>query len=102
MSRGFNKKLSIRIVIATWGLAGFLLVNYYSSLCISFLTIPITKPLIQSIEELRKHPEIQLVIDKNRNAEAFLLVELVQSIISTFNIDFYFTVCGVWISERIG
>ena len=81
MSYRFNKKLCIRIVVATWGLAGFLLVNYYNSLCISFLAIPITKPLIESIQELKKRPEIQLVMDKNRNIEALFLVELVQSIL---------------------
>jgi len=74
MAYRFSKKLAIRVIIATWSLAAFLFTNYYSSLCISFLTIPIKKPLIQSIHELRNHPEIRLVMDKNRNVQALLLV----------------------------
>ena len=70
----FRKRLAIRIVVAAWSLAALLLVNYYNSLYISFLTINVKHPLIQSIHELQAHPEIRLVTDKNRNTEALLLV----------------------------
>ena len=80
----FNKRLAIRIVIATWSLGALLLINYYNSLCISFLTIPIKKPLIQSIEELQNHPEIRLVMNKNQNTASLVLVNS-----SYFNIEPY-------------
>ena len=72
----FSKKLEIRISIAIWSLAAFIIINFYSSLCISFLAVPVTKPLIKSIHELRnnQHPDIRLVTGKNLNIEALLLV----------------------------
>jgi len=69
-----SKKMAIRIVVITWGISALLLINYYNSLCVSFLTVPIKNPLIQSIQELRDHTEIQLVMDKNRNVQSILLV----------------------------
>ena len=69
-----SKKLAIRIVVITWGISALLLINYYNSLCVSFLAVSIKKPLIQSIQELRNRPEIQLVMDKNRNVQSTLLV----------------------------
>lgn len=105
----FSKRLSIRIVIAIWSLAAFLLINYYNSLCISFLAVPITEPLIQSIHELQnnRHPEIRLVTNKNKNIEALLLVYrfTISQSIKQIDIDFPYTTRSVGrirIAKRIG
>lgn len=74
VGHGFSQRLTIRIVIASWSLTALVLINSYNSLLTSFITAPNPQPLIKSIYELRDRPDIRLVTDRNRNAEAVLLV----------------------------
>ena len=69
-----SKKVPILLIAGAWTLATFVLQNYYTTLLISYVTAPNPQPLITSIYDLRKHPEIQLVTDKNNNIDAIFTV----------------------------
>lgn len=56
-----SKKLGFRILVGTWALGCFLLVNYYNSILTSFFTSPNYQPLIKSVYDLQKKTDIKMV-----------------------------------------
>lgn len=72
----FNNKWSIRIIIATWGIAAFLLQNYYTGDLTSYMTAPNPQPLVKTEKDLYSRGDIHLVTFKNKNADALMSVNL--------------------------
>jgi ionotropic glutamate receptor len=66
--------MPVLLLAGAWGLAVFLLTNYYTTLLISFVAAPNHHPLIQSIFDLRNRPDLRLVTDKNINIDIILSV----------------------------
>jgi len=62
--------------VATWCLATFVLVTAYNSLLTSYIMAPNPQLLINSIDDLKTRPHIRVVTDKDRNADALLMVSL--------------------------
>ncbi len=69
-----RKTLPILLMAGAWGLASFLMANYYTSLLISYVAAPNPQPLIRSIFELRNRPELNVVTDKNTNIDTTISV----------------------------
>lgn len=69
-----SRKTTILLIAGAWGLAVFILHNYYTTLLISYVTSPTRLPLIKSIYDLRKRPELALVTNQNINIDAMLTV----------------------------
>ena len=63
----FGTKLFERILLACWCLSTFVLVNAYSSLLISFLTIPTLKPVAKSFDDVsfRNVQGLRPIVGKN-------------------------------------
>ena len=61
-----RKSLVIRVMTGAWCLSCFVLITAYCSVLVSFLTQPdkLNKPIIDSIEDLIKHPEIRVTVKK--------------------------------------
>ena len=76
-----SQNLSVRLVAGCWCISALLLINYYNSLFISFLTVPHHEPIINSLEELA-HSKLSLAVDKGSVVSKTILVKLI--ILSTF------------------
>lgn len=61
-------------MVGTWCLATFVLVQAYSSTLISFVTTPISTPLIKSLEELASKTNVYPVVRVNYAADVILSV----------------------------
>jgi len=53
--------IGFRVLIGTWALGCFLLVNYYNSILTSFFTAPNYQPLIKSAYDLPKNPDVKVM-----------------------------------------
>ena len=62
------------MVAGVWGMAVFLLSNYYTVLLISYVAAPNPQPMIRSIYELSNRPDLHLVTDKNINFDVIISV----------------------------
>lgn len=70
-----RKTLVIRLMTGAWCLSCFVLITAYSSVLISFLTAPDKlKPLINSIEDLPKFPNIKVSLVKGWGPDIWLQV----------------------------
>ena len=58
-------KYSFRILAGCWLLAALVLVNSYSSIVVSSLTLPQMKPTIESFEDLAASEEVSIVLRKD-------------------------------------
>lgn len=58
-----NSSIVIRLVAITWNISAFILVVTYSTYLISYVTSPNPKPMIDSINNIEKYPEIILTTD---------------------------------------
>ncbi len=65
---------AIRIGIAAFSLAAFVLNHAYSSVLISFATTPIFRPLIESVYDIPKNPRVRVTVDKDMGTDVFLRV----------------------------
>lgn len=59
-----NQKLAIRFLTGAWCVSCFVLVTAYSSVLISFVTSPYYKPLIESVYDIPKDPNIKITVDR--------------------------------------
>ena len=69
-----RKKLEVLLVVGSWSLCAFLVVNYYNSLLISDVTAPQRQPLIRSIYEFPRRDDLRLVTDRKGNTNFFISV----------------------------
>ena len=65
----------IRLIVAVWCLAAFVLTNSYSTILISYVTSPDWKPLIHSITDIPKIPRLRVVVDEKMGADNILSVK---------------------------
>nr|CAH0113330.1 unnamed protein product [Daphnia galeata] len=59
-----DQKLTIRLLAGSWCVACFVLVTAYSSVLISFVTSPYYKPLIRSVYDIPKNPNIKITVNR--------------------------------------
>ncbi|XP_046453781.1 ionotropic receptor 93a-like [Daphnia pulex] len=59
-----DQRLTIRVLAGTWCVACFVLVTAYSSVLISFVTSPNYKPLIRSVHDIPKNPQIKITVNQ--------------------------------------
>ena len=71
---------SFRILVGFWLLAALVLVNSYSSIVVSSLTVPKMKPAINSFEDLAASKEVSLVLRKDIVISQQILVRLLHLI----------------------
>ena len=64
------------IILGSWSLSTFVLMNFYTTLLISDVTAPEPKPLIRSIRDLVDRDDVHLVTDKQAITKAHFLVFL--------------------------
>lgn len=74
-----NQKLTVRLLSGAWCLTCFVLVTAYSSVLISFVTSPNYKPLIKSIYDFPKDPQVKITVDKGLSADLIFTVYLKHS-----------------------
>ena len=78
-------KHSFRILAGCWLLAAFVLVNSYSSIVVSSLTLPKMKPTIESFEDLAASEEVSILLHTDFAISKEILV---CSLYINFLIDF--------------
>ena len=67
---------SFRILAAGLLLASLVLVNSYSSIVMSSLTVPIKNPPVNSLEDLVERKDVSLIINKNLAIGISILVKI--------------------------
>lgn len=65
---------SFRILAGCWLLAGLVLVNSYSSIVVSSLTVPTMKPAVNSFEDLITNEEVTMILRKDLAISGLILV----------------------------
>ena len=70
------KKLAIRSVAAAWCLSCFILVQSYSCVLTSVMTLPKFKPLIKSVYDIPNISGLQVVANRGKAVEAALSVRI--------------------------
>ena len=68
------QKLALRSVAAVWCLSCFILVQSYSCVLISVMTLPKLKPLVNSVYDIPKISGLQVVANRGMGVEAALSV----------------------------
>ena len=69
-----GKKLALRSVAAVWCLSCFVLIQSYSSVLISVMTLPKLKPIINSVYDIPKISGLQVVANRGMAVQAALSV----------------------------
>ena len=69
-----GKKLALRSVAAVWCLSCFVLIQSYSSVLISVMTLPKLKPLINSVYDIPNISGLQVVANRGMAVQAALSV----------------------------
>jgi hypothetical protein len=62
------------LIAAAWCLAAFVVVNVYNTTLISFISSPNLQPVIDTIYDIQKKPELQIVLDKAQYSDLFFSV----------------------------
>ena len=58
-----SKKFAIRIIAGIWCLTAFILASAYSGNLLSFVVAPISRPLVDSFEDIPKVPGLKVAVD---------------------------------------
>ena len=69
-----DRRLFLRLIATAWCLGAFVLVTSYNSLLISYVTSPITQPLINSIQDLSNLTSIHVVVTAEQGFDIALTV----------------------------
>jgi len=72
---------STRIALAVWFLISVILVCFYVTCITSFLTVPILRPIINSVDELAYSGKLEVAAVKSSIFEAIFLVNILSLII---------------------
>lgn len=57
-----NKQLPFTLLLGAWCLMACVLVNAYSSILVSYLSVPKLHPIVNSLEELAGQKELRLIV----------------------------------------
>ncbi len=68
-----GRRTAVNFVVGSWCIA-LILGFAYNSLLISYILVSNSKAMDDSLTELTKNPNVQLVVEKGRVIEIFLLV----------------------------
>jgi len=72
-----SRRLALRLVAGALCILAFVLVTAYQSVLISFILAPgMQPPIISSVTDLAKKPDVHLVVDKGMAIDVFLTVSL--------------------------
>jgi len=74
------KRFSIRLIASVWCAATFVLVNSYYSTLISYVSASYRQPLIEDVNDIPKHPDVGIVINRGLAIDAVLSVCLGKSV----------------------
>ena len=87
-------RTAVYFVVGSWCLGAFILGCAYNSLLISYILGSNAQPLVDSAPELVQKSNVQLIVDKGRGTELFLMVNVLQMklIIKERTIEFFFLV----------
>ena len=69
-----HRGTAILIGLAAFCLAAFVLNKAYSSVLISFATTPIFRPIIDSIYDIPKTPNVRPITEKDQGTDVFFRV----------------------------
>lgn len=69
-----NQKFTIRFLAGAWCVTCFVLVTAYSSVLISFVTSPNYKPLIQSLYDMPKNPQVKVAVNRGWSPDLLFTV----------------------------
>ena len=69
-----SRSLSLRFLAGVWCLMSLVLINYYNSLFISFLTVPQHEPLVNTFEDLARSAKLSLAVEKGSAIGELVLV----------------------------
>lgn len=72
----YNSRLSLRIVLGFWLLMMIVLINAYTGVLTSLLTVPKLKPIPQSLEDLAAMKDYRVTINKNHLLAIAFLVHI--------------------------
>ena len=73
----------MRLLVASWCLAGVVFVNAYTSSVVSYLMAPKFVPLINTLEDLANSDKIQLVVRKSNAQYSILMVRIYFNFLSS-------------------
>ena len=68
----YPKQLSVRSVAAVWCLGVFFLANFYSSTLISYITAQVPSPLIESVYDLPKKPDVYVAVEEGQAPDGLI------------------------------
>ncbi|KAI3383832.1 hypothetical protein SNEBB_010250 [Seison nebaliae] len=68
----YRKRLTVRIVLLSWGIFVHLFLIFFIAKWTAMFTIRQTRPLISSLNDLIKHEEITLAVEQGSNTEELL------------------------------
>ena len=71
-----SKRTSIRLLFGGWCLALLVLGKAYSSVLISFITLPIYVPLINSVSDISKTSGVRVTVERDKGVDVFFRVIL--------------------------
>ena len=71
-----SSKSSIYLLLCFWCMAVIVLVNAYSGVLVSLLTVPKLKPIAQTLKEVAESKELKVTVEKNGIFDVKLLVVL--------------------------
>jgi hypothetical protein len=67
---------SIRLIAAVWCLAALVVTSIYNTTLISYVTSPNWQPLVRSIFDIPKMPQLRIVVDERMGADVIISVKL--------------------------
>ena len=68
------KSIASRILAGAWCLAAFVLVQAYTSTLITYIIVPHTQPLIESVYDIANNPDIKILLEKDRGLDLLFSV----------------------------
>ncbi len=71
-------RTAVYFVVGSWCLGALILGCAYNSLLISYILGSNAQPLVDSAPELVQKTSVQLIVDKGRGTELFLMVTVLQ------------------------
>ncbi len=71
---GAPSSFKMRLAGGAWCIAALILINFYSSVLTSLITVSSPVPIVNSVEELSNNDNVKLVIQKGFGTSAFIAV----------------------------
>ncbi|XP_046642705.1 ionotropic receptor 21a-like [Daphnia pulicaria] len=69
-----SKRLPYRVVAGVWTLAAFVFVQAYTSTLFTYVVMPINHPLVNTINDIAEHPDINLMVKTAGTMDRLILI----------------------------